>query len=87
MSLLKRKKNGIDRWISTATDKELKDGYEKRRLEWMKNGFGGNGEITPAMKKISAEITKREAEKWKNNPKRNNNPNFHWTDANRWEKD
>ena len=27
------------------------------------------------------------AEEWENDPRRNKDPNFRWTDANRWDKD
>lgn len=39
------------------------------------------------MKRLNFEINKRVAEEWKNDPRRNKNPNFRWTDANRWDKD
>ena len=81
------KKDGIDKWLSSATDQELDDGYEERRQQWIKDGFGGNGEKTPEMKKIDSEMSKRAAEKWEKDPRRNTDPNFRWTDANRWDKD
>ena len=79
--------NSFEEWVKTASDQELYDEYEKRRQEWMKTGFGGNGEKTPEMKLIDREISNRAAEKWKNDPRRNRNPNYRWTDANRWDKD
>ena len=36
------------------------------------------------MKRLNFEINKRVSKKWKNDPRRNKNPNFRWTDANRW---
>ena len=43
-------KSSFENWIENASDEELADGYEKRRQQWMKDGFGGNGEKTPEMK-------------------------------------
>lgn len=74
-------------WLESASDDELSDGYEQRHQEWMRTGFGGNGEKTPEMKQIDREMSRRSAEKWKNDPRRNRDPNFRWTDANRWDKD
>ena len=36
---------------------------------------------------LNKEISKRVAEEWENDPRRNKDPNFRWTDANRWDKD
>lgn len=87
LDLFKKKRDDLGDWMKTATDEQLADGYEKRRQEWVKNGFGGNGEKTPDMKRINDEISRRSAEKWKKDPRRNTDPNFRWTDANRWDKD
>ena len=80
-------KNGFEGWLENAADDELSDGYEQRRQQWMKDGFGGNGEKTPEMKRIGREMSRRTAEKWENDPRRNTDPDFRWTDANRWDKD
>lgn len=80
-------KNGFEGWLKNASDDELSDGYEQRRQQWMKDGFGGNGEKTPEMKRIDREMSRRTAEKRENDPRRNTDPNFRWTDANRWDKD
>lgn len=80
-------KSTFENWIENASDEELADGYEERRQQWMKDDFGGNGEKTPEMKKIDSEMSRRTAEKWEKDPKRNTDPNFRWTDANRWDKD
>ncbi len=74
-------------WLESASDDELSEGYEQRRQEWMRTGFGGNGEKTPEMEQIDREMSKRSAEKWENDPRRNRDPHFRWTDANRWDKD
>lgn len=80
-------KTAFDKWLETASYEELADNYEKRRQQWMKDGFGGNGERTPEMKRIDREMSRRTAEKWEKDPRRNTDPNFRWTDANRWDKD
>ena len=87
MGLFGRKKKGIDEWLSSATYQELADEYEKRRLHWSKTGFGGNGMVTPEMKKINDEMRRRTEEAWANDPRRNKDPNYRWSDANRWDKD
>lgn len=80
-------KTAFDKWLETASYEELADNYEERRQQWMKDGFGGNGERTPEMKRIDREMSRRTAEKWEKDPRRNTDPNFRWTDANRWDKD
>ena len=80
-------KTAFDKWLETASYEELSDNYEERRQQWMKDGFGGNGERTPEMKRIDREMSRRTAEKWEKDPRRNTDPNFRWTDANRWDKD
>lgn len=72
------------------TDEELKNDYEKERQKWIKGGSieeDNNGFGTKKMHKINKEISRRTAKKWKNDPRRNKDPNFRWTDANRWDKD
>ena len=82
-----KSKNKFAGWLETASDDELSDEYEERRQEWARNGFGGNGEKTPEMKRIDREIDRRSAERRENNPRRNTDPGYRWTDANRWDKD
>lgn len=81
-------KNGKDEfynWLKSASDDELADRYEYLRQQWAKTGYGGNGEKTPEMKKIDREMSDRTAEKWENDPRRNKDTNYRWTDANRWD--
>ena len=85
--LASKNKDEFGNWLETASNDELSDGYEERRQEWIRTGFGGNGEKTPEMNRIDKEMSRRSAEKWKNDPRRNNDPNYHWTDVNRWDKD
>ena len=88
IAVLKRKdSDDFTDWLESASDDELSDGYEQRRQEWMKTGFGVDGEKTPEMKQINREMSRRSAEKWENDPNRNRDPYFRWTDANRWDKD
>ena len=88
MRLLKKfQKNSFNSWLQSATDQELADGYEVRRVTWLKNGQDGTGIKTPEMQMIEREMSRRSAEKWAKDPRRNTDPNFRWTDANRWEKD
>ena len=75
----------FDSFLKNATDQELKDEYEKRRLVWLDNGQDGTGIKTPEMRAIDQEMTRRSAEKWKTDPRRNTDPNYRWTDANRWD--
>lgn len=87
MGLFGKKKNSFEAWLRSATDQELTDGYKARRLEWLRNGQNGTGIKTPEMQMIDQEMSRRFAEKWAKDPLRNTDPNYRWTDANRWEKD
>lgn len=78
-------KSDFDRFLESASDKELEDAYEERRLEWLKTTK--TGEKTDEMKRLDKEISNRSYEKWKKNPNRNTDPNYRWSDANRWDKD
>lgn len=71
-------------WTITASTSELEDGYEKRRRVWLKKG---GGDKTREMEKINRELSKRNAKEWEKDPRRSKDPNFRWTDANRWDKD
>ena len=84
MKLFNRE-NSFESWLKTATDQELSEEYEKRRQEWMKNGQNGTGIKTPEMQKIDHEMILRFNEKMKKESYRNTDPNYRWTDANRWE--
>ena len=86
-SISKNTVNSFDNWIASASFEELKDAYEKRRIEWLNNGQNGTGEKTPEMEKLDRAISKKAAELWEKDPRRSKDPNYRWTDANRWEKD
>lgn len=81
------KRPSLSDWMETASDQQLADAYEQRRLQWLKDGQCGTGEKTPEMKMLDREMSRRSAEKWEKDPRRNRDPNFRWTDANRWDKD
>ena len=85
--LSKNNNDEFQDWLQSASDDELSDGYEQRRQQWAKDGYGGDGKKTPEMKQIDREMSRRAAEKWENDPRRNRDPNFRWTDASRWDKD
>jgi hypothetical protein len=55
-------KSAFERWIEAASDKELADGYENRRLDWLKKGAGDK---TPEMRRINNEMVRRSNEKYK----------------------
>ena len=76
-----------NKWLNDVSDDDLSNVYEVLRHNWMSTGYGGNGEKTPEMKTICIEMSKRMSKKCENNPLRNRNPYFRWTDVNRWDKD
>lgn len=67
---------------------KLSKSYEKERQKWIAGGFNkGTGEKSAKMKRLDKKLRKCAEKEWKKNPKRNKDPNFRWTDANRWDKD
>lgn len=54
-------KNSFENWLETVSDEELADGYEERRLDWLKKGVG---DITPEMRRINNEMVRRSNEKY-----------------------
>lgn len=81
-------KSEFEKWVEGASHEELSDAYESERQDWINNGFNnGTGEKTPQMKRLNEEISKRVAEEWENDPRRNKDSNYRWTDANRWDED
>ena len=77
-------KSSFEKWVKHASHEDLSAAYEKERLQWLKDGAGNK---TEKMCRLNAEIRKRVEEEWENDPSRNRDSNFHWTDANRWDKD
>lgn len=49
--------NNFENWLETASDKELDDEYEKRRLEY-------HGDVTYEMDRINDEMVRRMNEKY-----------------------
>ena len=68
------------RWLNTASKEELEDRYEEERQNWIKHGAG---EYTHLMNVLNNAIRERMNEEWENDP--NRDPNYRWTDENRWE--
>ena len=79
--IYKNNKISFSDWLKLASKEELEDIYEKLRLEFCKTGTK-----TFEMEQIGQELGVRGAKEWfeKNPP--NLDPNFRWTDANRWDK-
>jgi len=80
-------KDSFGEWMKNASFEELEAAYEERRKKWLKKEARTTGEKTYEMKRLDAEIGRRAAEKWKNDPRRSKDPNYRWTDANRGDKD
>ena len=75
----KNNKNSFVNWLKTASDDILEDVYEKFRL-----GFCKTGIRTYEMEQIGRELGERDAKKWFEICPPNLDPNFRWTDENRW---
>ena len=75
-------KSSFQKWIENASYEDLAEAYEQARQQWLKKG---GGDKTQRMNRLDAEMPKRPAEKCKHDPRRNKDPNFRWTDANRWD--
>ena len=61
---------------------ELQEAHEILRVDFCKNGIESY-----EMRKISEELGHRGAQEWFAKHPRNTDPNFRWTDANRWDRD
>ncbi len=83
----KRFTDPLGEWMKTASYEDLAAAYEERRQEWLKEEVRITGEKTDEMKRLDAEMSRRTAEKWRNDPRRNKDPNYRWTDVNRFDKD
>ena len=78
----KNNKISFSDWLKIASKDELRKVYEELRLQFCKTGIKSY-----EMQKIGEELGEREAKEWFKNHPPNINPNFRWTDANRWDKD
>lgn len=67
-------------WLKLASKEELEEIYEKMRLDFCKTGIKQSG-----MEQISHELGVRGAKEWFEKHPPNTDPNFRWTDANRWD--
>ena len=79
--LFKNKKISFPDWLKTASTEELREAYEELRSEFRRTG------CKPfVMEQISLELEGRGAKEWFSKNPPNLDPNFRWTDANRWDK-
>lgn len=69
-------------WLKEASKEELEEVYEEMQLHFCKTGTKPFG-----MEQISQELGVRGAKEWFEKHPSSINLNFHWTDANRWDKD
>ena len=69
-------------FYGNLTDDELAEERERVRLRHC-DGF----DEYDTLRTIDAEINARSNAKYEDDPKRNTDPNYRWTDANRWDKD
>ena len=67
-------------WLKKAPKEELEDAYEKLRQVFCKTGTKPLG-----MEQISRELGERGAKEWFGKHPPNIDPNYRWTDANRWD--
>lgn len=80
--IYKNKKVSFSDWLKFASKEELEEIYEKMRLDSCKTG------IKPLeMERIGEELGIRGAKEWFEKHPPNTDPNFKWTDINRWDKD
>lgn len=79
--LCNNKKVSFADWIKQAPTEDLEQAHKKLRLDFCKTGVRSY-----EMEQISRELGDRGAKEWfaKHPPKVD--PNFRWTDANRWDK-
>lgn len=80
--LCKNKKVSFSDWVKSAPTEELEDAYKKLRLDFCKTGVK-----TYPMEQISHELGERGAKEWFAKHPPNPDPNFRWTDTNRWDRD
>lgn len=79
----KKGKLSFNEWVKMAATDELKDVYEKLRL----GVFCKTGDKPPEMERISYELGIIGAKEWFEKHPESYNPNYRWSDANRWDKD
>ena len=80
--LCKNDKISFSDWLKLATKEELDEAYEKLRQTFIKTGVK-----TFEMEQISRELGIRGAKEYFEKHPPNTDPNFRWTDVNRWDND
>lgn len=80
--LYNSRKMPLSDWLKVASKEELDKAYEELQLIFCKTGKKPYG-----MEQISCELGERGAKEWFEKHPPNTDPNFRWTDANRWDKD
>ena len=80
--IYKKGKVSFEDWLKVAPTEELKEAYEKLRV----GVFCKTGDKPPEMERISHELGERGAKEWFEKHPKSFNPNFKWSDANRWDK-
>jgi len=68
----------FENWAAKASKEELSEALEQNRQKWLKTGDYG-----PTEDILVREMGNRLKEEWENDP--NRDPNYRWTDKNRWE--
>ena len=81
--IYKKGKISFEDWVKMAPTDELEEAYEKLRL----GVFCKTGDRPPEMNRIGYELGERGAKEWFEKHPKSFNPNFKWSDANRWDKD
>ena len=81
--IYKKGKISFEEWVKLAPTEELNEAYEKLRL----GVFCKIGDKLPEMELISRELGRRCAKEWFEKHPKSFNPNFRWSDANRWDRD
>ena len=81
------------KWFKKASESELKREREKVRRAYCNSYNDGLSDseasrLYDLLSVFDEELAKKwDSSEWENNPKRNRDPNYRWTDKNRWEKD
>lgn len=81
--IYKKGKVSFEDWVKIAPTEELREAYEKLRL----GVFCKTGDKPLEMERIGRELGERGAKEWFEKHPESFNPNFRWTDANRWDRD
>ena len=77
-----KNKMSFSDWLKVASNEELETLHENEKLNFFKTGVKSF-----IMQKISEELGNREGQQWIAKHPPNSDPNYRWTDKNRWDKD